>query len=76
MKSCKLCNEKPLDSSIFCIYHEIAYDNLKSGYKIWNDRYDKLDWKNYLRKLLELSTTGKFVKQVIMEEKNNNGHKE
>ena len=49
MKSCKLCNEKPLDSSIFCIYHEIAYDNLKSGYKIWNDRYDKLDWKNYLR---------------------------
>jgi hypothetical protein len=39
--------------------------SLKKHYKIWQQAYEYLDWKDYLVKLNKLKETGKFVKDVI-----------
>ena len=68
MKLCKLCNNTKNKSETLCIPHKIAQDKLESGYKIWKDRENSMEWKKYLKTLLEIPTTGKLVKQVIIEE--------
>jgi hypothetical protein len=39
--------------------------SLKKHYKIWQQAYETLDWKDYLVKLNRMKETGKFVKDVI-----------
>lgn len=39
--------------------------SLKKHYKIWQQAYENLDWKDYLVKLNKLKETGKFVKDII-----------
>lgn len=68
MKNCKLCDNSVEKGNILCIYHKKALDNLKLGYKIWKKRFNCIEWEKYLKTLLEISTTGKLIKQVIIEE--------
>tara|TARA_B100000408_G_C10114936_1_gene147591 strand:+ start:106 stop:321 length:216 start_codon:yes stop_codon:yes gene_type:complete len=68
MNTCKLCDNNIENKGKFCIYHNNALDNLNSGYVIWKDRVDYIEREQYLKTLLEISTTGTLVKQVIMDE--------
>lgn len=37
---------------------------MKAEYDMWSERYGDISWRNYLRKLLSLSETGQWVKDV------------
>tara|TARA_Y100001949_G_C15939738_1_gene309614 strand:+ start:704 stop:919 length:216 start_codon:yes stop_codon:yes gene_type:complete len=68
MNTCKLCDNTVENKGEFCIYHNNALDNLNSGYVIWKNRVDYIEREQYLKTLLEISTTGTLVKQIIMDE--------
>ena len=68
MKDCKLCDNRIENVEKFCKSHKSAAKNLDLGYEIWRNRLDSIEREEYLKNLLEISTTGTLVKQVIMDE--------
>ena len=68
MKSCKLCDNMIENGEKLCKSHKSAAKNLDLGYEIWRNRLDFIEREEYLKTLLEISTTGTLVKQVIMNE--------
>ena len=68
MKICRLCENLIENDDKFCKYHKNAKENLNSGYEIWKKRIEYIEREEYLKTLLEISTTGTLVKQVIMDE--------
>ena len=68
MKGCKLCDNMIENAEKFCKSHKSAAKNLDLGYEIWRNRLDFIGREEYLKTLLEISTTGTLVKQVIMDE--------
>ena len=68
MKDCKLCDNMIENVEKFCKSHKSAAKNLDLGYEIWRNRLDFIEREEYLKTLLEISTTGTLVKQVIMDE--------
>ena len=60
-----ICWRSALDEVIsLCIYHSDSYNKMKAEYDMWSERYGDISWRNYLRKLLSLSETGQWVKDV------------
>ncbi len=43
----------------------MAYEKLKEGYNTWRSAYKDITWEDYLKRILELDDTGKWVKDVI-----------
>jgi hypothetical protein len=68
MKGCKLCDNMIENVEKLCKSHKSAAKNLDLGYEIWRNRLDFIEREEYLKTLLEISTTGTLVKQVIMDE--------
>ena len=68
MKGCKLCDNMIENAEKLCKSHKSAAKNLDLGYEIWRNRLDFIEREEYLKTLLEISTTGTLVKQVIMDE--------
>jgi hypothetical protein len=52
----------------YCIYHSQAYDSLQKQYDAWVHAYGEISRVEYMNKLLTLSQTGSWVKEVINEE--------
>jgi hypothetical protein len=52
----------------YCIYHSQAYDSLQKQYNAWVHAYGGISKIDYMNKLLTLSQTGSWVKEVIYEE--------
>jgi hypothetical protein len=52
----------------YCIYHSQAYDSLRKQYDAWVHAYGGITKVDYMNKLLTLSQTGSWVKEVINEE--------
>jgi hypothetical protein len=52
----------------YCIYHSQAYDSLQKQYDAWVHAYGGISRVEYMNKLLTLSQTGTWVKEVINEE--------
>jgi hypothetical protein len=52
----------------YCIYHSQAYDSLQKQYDAWVHAYGRISKVDYMNKLLTLSQTGSWVKEVIKEE--------
>jgi hypothetical protein len=52
----------------YCIYHSQAYDSLQKQYDAWVHAYGGISKVDYMNKLLTLSQTGSWVKEVIDEE--------
>ena len=52
----------------YCIYHSQAYDSLQKQYDAWVHAYGGISKVDYMNKLLTLSQTGSWVKEVIKEE--------
>lgn len=63
MNKCILCKKRKEENSDYCTYHEIAYKNILIGYKKWKNSQE-ITWNDYLRVILELKQTGKWVKEV------------
>jgi hypothetical protein len=40
-------------------------DNLKRGYKAWNEAYSEITWREYLNRVKTLGDTGQWIKEVI-----------
>jgi hypothetical protein len=43
----------------------MAYDKLEECYNTWRSAYKDITWEDYLKRILELDETGKWVKDVI-----------
>ncbi|MEM1735130.1 MAG: DNA topoisomerase I [Desulfurococcaceae archaeon] len=59
---CRLCNRE-VYSDNFCTYHYRAFINLKDSYNVWKER-ENLDWFEYLKKIINLRITGRWVREV------------
>jgi len=63
---CKLCERKVrVGGKSLCGYHQGAVDNLKRGYKAWNEAYSGISWREYLNRVKTLGDTGQWTKEVI-----------
>ena len=68
-KRCAACyREVTAKGKKYCIYHSQAYDSLQKQYDAWVRAYDGISKIDYMNKLLTLSHTGSWVKEVINEE--------
>jgi predicted GH43/DUF377 family glycosyl hydrolase len=52
----------------YCMYHSQAYNSLQKQYDAWVHAYGGISKVDYMNKLLTLSQTGSWVKEVIKEE--------
>lgn len=68
-KKCVACyREVVTKDQKYCIYHIQAYDSLQKQYDAWVQAYGGISKVAYMNKLLNLSQTGSWVKEVIKEE--------
>jgi hypothetical protein len=68
-KSCAACyREVVAKGKKYCIYHTQAFANLQNQYGAWVHAYGGISETDYMNKLLTLSQTGSWVKDVINEE--------
>jgi hypothetical protein len=66
---CAACyREVVKKSKKYCIFHSQAYDSLQKQYDAWVHAYGAISKRDYMNKLLTLSQTGSWVKEVINEE--------
>ncbi|MEM4311935.1 MAG: hypothetical protein QXX95_06055 [Nitrososphaerales archaeon] len=66
MERCDLCLKdsfKIMELKL-CYYHSLAYDNLFKNYERWREAYGELEWRDYLKKILENDNTGVWVKEL------------
>ena len=65
---CSLCNNPGTyvinDKLVMCKLHKQAYDNVMVAYRRWREALG-IDFENYLNKLKNLSSVGKYCKDVI-----------
>lgn len=62
--TCKLCHRDKVVDSVFCRRHTGAYEALEAVYQQW--RYALgFQWVEYLEKVVKISGTGQYVKEVI-----------
>lgn len=64
MTACRLCKRECAPSSTFCKYHLAAKRSVESAYKVWNEAYGGVDWKEYLRRIGQNAETGQWAKEV------------
>jgi hypothetical protein len=68
-KTCVACYREVIaKGKKYCIYHSQAYDSLQKQYDAWVHAYGGISQIDYMNKLLTLSQTGSWVKEVINEE--------
>jgi hypothetical protein len=68
-RRCAACyREVVAKNQKYCIYHIQAYDSLQKQYDAWVHAYGGISKVDYMNKLLTLSQTGSWVKEVIKEE--------
>jgi hypothetical protein len=66
---CAACyREVVAKGKTYCIYHSQAYDSLQKQYDAWVRAYGGISKIEYMKKLLTLSQTGSWVKEVIYQE--------
>jgi hypothetical protein len=66
---CAACHREVVaKAKKYCIYHIQAYDSLQKQYDVWVHAYGGISKIDYMNKLLTLSQTGSWVKEVIYEE--------
>ncbi|MBE0526860.1 MAG: hypothetical protein IH631_07950 [Candidatus Thorarchaeota archaeon] len=62
MINCPICGRDKQDE--FCSYHQTAYDNLKEMHTKWETAAG-LSWEDYLDRLNDIESTGRWVRDVI-----------
>jgi hypothetical protein len=68
-KRCAACYREVIaKGKKYCIYHSQAYASLQNQYDAWVHAYGGISKVDYMKKLLTLSQTGSWVKEVINEE--------
>jgi len=61
---CKICGREKIEESVFCVHHQVAYENIETGFQKW--RYALgYQWQEYLEKLIKVSGTGDYAVEII-----------
>ncbi len=60
---CMLCNREVYRNKL-CRYHYMALERVREAYSEWKVR-EGVSWNSYLRELVKLRSTGKWVREVI-----------
>ena len=63
VKVCTICGRE-IASGEYCKYHEEAYQTLQEKYTEWLEAYGELSFSDYLQKVIQLSETGIWAKEV------------
>ena len=63
-KRCMICQRSRAADSVYCERHQSAYTNIEENYPKWRIALG-LNWETYLRKLMNVSVTGSWVKEVV-----------
>ncbi len=64
-ENCIICDRLREKGSMYCKYHRIAYERLKTTYDEWAKRKKNITWSKYLDVVYNNKYTGKWVKEVI-----------
>lgn len=60
---CSICGRRRRRESEFCLYHEIAKDNLRKAFESWKLSL-KIDWPCFLMEIADNPITGEWCKEV------------
>ena len=61
---CSFCDKRLVAPSDYCIYHERAYSEVKSGFSGWVVAFENLSWERYLETIIGLKETGVWAAEV------------
>ena len=59
---CRLCSREA--ATDLCQYHQAAKERVESTYQLWVKAYGKMDWEEYLRRVIGNPETGQWAKEV------------
>ena len=62
---CAACARETAAGRHYCSYHEQAMEQLRRHYETWVRAYGKIEWGEYLTRILKMPETGAWVKGVI-----------
>ena len=62
MSVCPICGREKQD--MFCPYHQTAFGNLEEMHAKW-EAAAGLSWEDYLDKISDLESTGRWIREVI-----------
>jgi len=62
---CSLCERRKQERDQFCEFHNIAFETLQHGYKIWQDAFGSIERERYYAELEKQTETGSAVRDVI-----------
>ena len=62
MSDCPICGREK--EAKFCQYHQTAFNNLREKHGKWETAAG-LSWEDYLEKIGDLETTGRWIREVI-----------
>ncbi len=64
-RECSICGRRCEDEDELCPYHSGALENLKEAFVKWKHSLG-VSWDEYLERLEQLDTVGRWVKEVIV----------
>ena len=59
---CRLCSRDA--TSDLCPYHEEARERVKSTYHQWVNAYGSIEWRDYLKRVVENVQTGDWAREA------------
>ncbi len=62
-RKCRVCGREEYREGL-CVFHYEALQRIKQAYTTWRSRTNGITFNEYLRKLVSLNSTGKWVKEV------------
>jgi hypothetical protein len=69
---CSACS-RTVSIDRYCIYHGQAFEKLKEHYNLWVKAYGSISFCEYLKRLVKMDDTGKWIKEVIVVELKKSG---
>jgi hypothetical protein len=64
VSECPICGRKTESDTQFCQYHDLANENITESFEDWNLAME-IQWDEYLLKLNEEESLGKFAREVV-----------
>ncbi len=59
---CLLCERET--ASELCQYHQAAKERVQSAYRLWVEAYGRLEWKDFLHRVIHSDQTGQWAKEI------------
>jgi hypothetical protein len=64
MNECRICGRDGVEIDL-CEYHQMALNNLKTGFERWREAIGELTWEDYIERIYNLEATGQWIREIV-----------